>query len=593
MNNGNENMQNEEISPFIQTKGTEIFDMWKYSKSQKTLVFLVILHIIAGVIPFLFYIFLGEYSSLGTNNPDDIWTNAKSAALKMFYAILASIIVENIMYFTRSKMLANFGNDIKIAIYGRIIKQQVEFFDRTPTGILMSRMTEDIAVVSNTYIENAFNIVQFFTQIIASIVVLFYTSWLLALLSIAFLPVLFLIYCFSGRIIGFLFMQFHECTSNASSKAEEVLTQFRTVKAFDSEEKEQIKYNSILNRIECVNSKIAFACGIREGIIKFISLGSFSLIFYVTCYLIMRKPQYNIKIDALTTIFMSLMMCGMAIDQTINNLNFFRKANISAKKLLMLLELPVINKEEGSNINSIKGKIEFKDVSFQYPTGKELVLNKISFTVNPGETVAIVGESGCGKTTILQLIQRFYEVSEGEILIDDVNIKDISVSSLRSHISIVPQIPILFSMSIEDNIKYSKKDACENEIIKASEVADANNFIMTMNNRYEQDVSQCSLSGGQKQRICIARSIIANPSILLLDEATSSLDTESEMNIQKSLDGNRKGKTTIIVAHRLATVRNADRIIVLSNGQIVESGTHDDLLKNNGLYAEIIKYQLQ
>ena len=589
----NPKMKNIDEIPFIQTKGTEIFEMWKFSQSKKSLIFLIILHVIAGIIPFLFYIFLGEYSSIGSIKPNEIWNNAKSTSLKMFYAILASIIVENVMYFTRSKVLSSFSNDIKIAIFERIIKQPIEFFDRTPTGILMSRMTEDVAIVSRTYIENAFNIVQFFTQIITSIIVLFYTSWIIALISIAFLPFLFLVYFCSGRIIGFLFMKYQECITIASCKAEECITQFRTVKAFNCEEKEQNQYNSILQNMENVNSKIAFSCGIREGIIKFISIGSFSLIFYVSCYFIMKKPQYHIKIDALTTTFMSLMMCGIAIDQLINNLNFFRKANICARKLLILLELPIINNDEGQVMNDFKGKIEFKNVSFHYPTSNEMVLNKLSFTINPGETVAIVGESGCGKTTILQLIQHFYDVSEGEILINNVNIKDISNSFLRSKISTVPQIPVLFSMSIADNIKYGKNNSSEEEIIRASEIADAKGFIISLNNGYEQNVSQCALSGGQKQRICIARALIMNSEIMLLDEATSSLDAESEMLIQKALESNRKGKTTIIVAHRLSTVKNADRIVVLSKGQIAESGTHDELLEKDGIYANIIKNQLQ
>jgi ABC-type multidrug transport system fused ATPase/permease subunit len=220
-------------------------------------------------------------------------------------------------------------------------------------------------------------------------------------------------------------------------------------------------------------------------------------------------------------------------------------------------------------------------------------VKNLSFTIEAGETVALVGESGCGKSTTLQLLQRFSELESGEILLDGVDIKTLSPLFLRSQISAVPQGPVLFSMSVRDNIRFGAKDASEETVAAAAGAGKAHDFIMELPEGYETEVQQMSLSGGQKQRLCISRSILMNCPILLLDEATAALDTESERLVQESLEEHRQGKTAIVVAHRLATVKNADRILVVQDGHIVEAGTHEELLAQSGIYADLIRFQLQ
>jgi len=233
---------------------------------------------------------------------------------------------------------------------------------------------------------------------------------------------------------------------------------------------------------------------------------------------------------------------------------------------------PLISIEEGSPLPAkVIGSIEFKNVSFKYPSRNDYALDDLSFKVEPGETIAIVGESGCGKSTTLQLIQRFYDVSKGQILIDGIDIKSVNPISLRSQIAIVPQNPVIFSLNVKENIRYGKPDAHREEVIDSAKVANAHSFIVQLKDGYKTEIRQNSLSGGQKQRICIARAVLMNGQILLLDEATASLDTESEKLVQEALSNFRKGKTAIIVAHRLATVKHASRILVMDQGKIIEN----------------------
>jgi ABC-type multidrug transport system fused ATPase/permease subunit len=295
---------------------------------------------------------------------------------------------------------------------------------------------------------------------------------------------------------------------------------------------------------------------------------------------------------------MALMIGTSVIPHALGLIEDFKRAGTSAAKLFSLIDAkPKIDRHIGSqSLNSeqgLRGRIEFRDVGFKYSTQSEWAVRHLSFTIEPGQTVAFVGESGCGKSTTLQLLQRFYEIDEGMILIDDVDIKTLAPEFIRSQIAVVPQTPVLFTMSIAENIRYGNPTAPDDDLASAAKTGNAHEFIMELPMNYETAVRQTSLSGGQKQRICISRAILQNAPILLLDEATAALDTESEQLVQRSLDSIRHGKTSIIVAHRLATIMHADTILVFKDGQIIESGTHSTLLNQDGLYTTLVQFQLQ
>jgi ABC-type multidrug transport system fused ATPase/permease subunit len=364
------------------------------------------------------------------------------------------------------------------------------------------------------------------------------------------------------------------------------------VKACDAEIREYQSYRDKLFDVHQVVVKSALIHGMKSFAATFIHWGMASFILYYTG---MQALAGECAPGAIVTTMSIIHNWSNAFSAIFSEMNEFKKSNVAAAKILQILERqPVVKLDVGKRlIERVTGKIQFIDVGFRYPTRNDWAVHGLSFSIEPGETVAIVGESGCGKSTMLQLIQRFYDASEGQILIDGTDIRELSPIDLRTQIAIVPQSPVMFSLSVKDNVRFGKPKASQDDVVNASVVANANQFIRELRDGYKTQVQQNNLSGGQKQRICIARAVIMDAPILLLDEATAALDTESERLVQEALGNFRRGKTAILVAHRLATIRNADRILVMDKGQIVESGTHDELLEAAGVCAHLVQHQLQ
>jgi ABC-type multidrug transport system fused ATPase/permease subunit len=418
--------------------------------------------------------------------------------------------------------------------------------------------------------------------------------WPVALPMVGILAICGLIYYFVDQIINQLWEKFNAGAAAATSKAEEVITSFRTIKSFDNELLEAKKYQKALKLVDSIFDHTSIAQGLKDAIVWTIVNVTIGGMLYLSSWFIVERPSYGFEPGDCMILLMSMIFSALSTSQTLAMSDDFKKAKISAAKVLKILQNPAkVDQDVGDTMEAITGRIEFRDVGFRYETRQEWAVRHLSFTVGAGETVALIGESGCGKSTTLQLLQRFYEIDEGEILIDGVNIQTLAPRFLRSKIAIVPQGPVLFSMSVKDNIRFAKGSATDDEIANAARIGNAHDFIMELPQGYETLVDQTSLSGGQKQRICISRAILSATPILLLDEATAALDTESEQLVQKSLEEFRRGKTAILVAHRLATVMNADRIFVFQDGHIEETGTHRELIERGGLYADLIKYQLQ
>ncbi|EAY07305.1 ABC transporter family protein [Trichomonas vaginalis G3] len=529
---------------------------------------------------------MGDLANVMTSSKDFDSEVSKICIKLIIYCVAYSIVME-IKDILGGSSGPWFQTDIRKNIYKKLMNLDISFFDANQTGTLLNNITSDVAVLNEVYIAKFLQVFNNIIQALCGLILSFVYSWRVSLIACAAIALSIVIYYIGEYFVGRLWHAFNQSVSNASTKAEQVIMAIKTVKSFDNEMKEADKFEESVNQINKVYNRTSIIIGCKDGSITAISLFMIIGIIYYTTWMIAKKPEWGIKNGDLMILVPSLIFSTIGVTQALQMIDDFNKANVSGERVLDILETPIItDRRVGDDFKSdIKGKIEFKNVVFKYPMTEHYTINDLSFTINPRETVALVGESGCGKSTTLQLLQRFYDIESGQILIDDIDVSKISPYNLLKYISIVPQSPVLFSMSIKDNIRYAKMDSTDSEIANAAKVGNAHDFIMRLPENYKTEVDITSLSGGQKQRICISRAILMNSLILLLDEATAALDTESERLVQESLEKVRQGKTAIVVAHRLATVINADRILVFKEGKVIESGTHSELVAKGGYYA--------
>ncbi|OHS98000.1 ABC transporter family protein [Tritrichomonas foetus] len=584
------------LDDFEGKRGNEYFRIMKYFNNKFLLVITYLVSGVSGVMPLLMNVFIGDMVNSFNTTSGSMLDSLTSVIMNMIYFNVAFLVVQTIGFILRTTTNPYFMRDLRFAIYKSYLNQDIDYFDKVPTGAMIGRISQDITMIHEILIDKICTTIQNMAQAIGGIILALVTVWECGLIGIGVTIVVSIVFIVGEKLVDKIWFRYNEGSSQAATKAEEVMTSFRTIKSFDCELKESEKYQETLSDVDQVFKITSLIQGGKEGIITLMLTCMQAGVLYYASYLIIRKPEKNYLSGDLFVILMSLTFSTLGMSSAMTIADDVKRTLVSCAKVLDVIErVPKTNRKEGNKLDSIKGKIEFRDVTFKYSTAKNNAVEHLSFTINPGETVALVGESGCGKSTTLQLLQRFYEIDSGEILIDGVNIKTLAQTYIRSQISIVPQSPILFTMSIEENIAYGihRKKRKHQAIAEAATVGNAHNFIMEIPQNYKARVQQTSLSGGQKQRICISRAILYNTPILLLDEATAALDTESERLVQQSLEQFRKGKTAIMVAHRLATVINADRILVFKDGHIEEEGTHSDLLEKNGIYADLVKYQLQ
>ncbi|XP_046689425.1 ATP-binding cassette, sub-family B (MDR/TAP), member 4 [Silurus meridionalis] len=475
-----------------------------------------------------------------------------------------------------------------------ILKQDIGWFDVNETGQLNTRLADDIFKINEGIADKLGTLIQSLTTFLTGFIIGFIKGWKLTLVIVSISPLLGISAAVISKVMTSFTSMEQTSYAKAGAVAEEVLSAIRTVFAFGGQKKEIKRYQKNLEDAKNVGIKKAITVNIAVGFTYFMIYMSYALSFWYGSTLIFAG-EYDI--GTLLTVFFAVVIGAFGLGQTSPNIQAFSSARGAAHKVFNIIDhKPSINSfsDEGYKPDMVKGNIEFKDIHFSYPSRQDAkVLNNMNLKISSGQTIALVGSSGCGKSTTVQLIQRFYDPQEGAVTIDGHDIRSLNVRCLREMIGVVSQEPILFATTITENIRYGREDVTQEEIEQATREANAYDFIMKLPDKFETLVGDrgTQMSGGQKQRIAIARALVRNPKILLLDEATSALDTESEAIVQAALDKVRLGRTTVIVAHRLSTIRNADVIAGFQDGKVVELGTHEELMEKKGVYQSLVTMQ--
>lgn len=479
--------------------------------------------------------------------------------------------------------------DLRTKLYDKVVSLPIGFFSKERKGDIIARMTGDVGEVETSIVTSLDMLIKNPIFIIIYFATLVYVSWELTLFTICVIPVLGWIMGSIGRKLKAKSLQAQQKLGETTSQMEETLGGLRIIKAFLAEKKMSNRFLKCSNELRAAVMRVTRRQALAHPMSEFLGTCVIVIVLWFGGTLILGD---NSPITAPAFIYYLTILYSI-----INPLKELSKASYNIPRGLASMERidailnaenPIVDGEKGVEIPEMKEAIEYKDLSFSYD-GERTVLKNINLKIEKGKTVALVGQSGSGKSTMVDLIPRYYDVDNGEITIDGVNVKDMKVKSLRALIGNVNQEAILFNDSFYNNITFGVENATMEQVIEAAKIANAHDFIMETEDGYNTNVGDrgCRLSGGQRQRISIARAILKNPPILILDEATSALDTESERLVQEALERLMKTRTTIAIAHRLSTIKNADEICVLRDGEIVERGKHDELLKLNGVYKRL------
>lgn len=485
-------------------------------------------------------------------------------------------------------MGAKMEADMRRDIFGHYQKLTFAFYDNQKVGHLLSRITSDLFDISELLHHGPEDLVISVIKIIGSFAILLMVNVKLALVAFAFIPVMAVYaFYFNGKM-GKAFQKNREKIAEINSQIEDSLSGIRVVKSFANEREEMKKFKRGNDNFVAAKKVSYKYMGIYNS-----GLGAMSTLITVVVLVVGVCMMLDgaVTLTDLITFLLYINNFTDPVKKLVTFTEQFQNGYSGFERFLEILSIApdIKDKPEAVSVGQMKGEIEFKDVSFQYEEQNEKVLNHINLKVDAGDYMALVGPSGVGKTTMCSLIPRFYEVSSGAITIDGIDIRDMKLDDLRSNVGIVQQDVYLFAGTVLDNIRYGRMDATDEEVVRAAKNANAHEFIMGLPHGYHTDIGQrgVKLSGGQKQRLSIARVFLKNPPILIFDEATSALDNESEQVVQRSLEGLARQRTTFVIAHRLTTIQNAQKILVLTEDGIAEEGTHEELLQKKGIYEAL------